>query len=145
MNSQPPCESSESVMTRPCSRNRRAGGMVTVLGGLGLLAVLAVLYRFAPEQYAFYPKCAFHAMTGWQCPGCGGLRAMHALLHGHWREAWGFHPLLVLGLGVGLMLAPVVLAESITGRRWLPRPRGVWWIWCVLGGILISGLGRNLI
>ena len=27
-------------------------------------------------------RCPFHAVTGWYCPGCGGTRALGALLHG---------------------------------------------------------------
>ena len=29
-----------------------------------------------------YPTCPFLAITGWYCPGCGSLRAVHDLLHG---------------------------------------------------------------
>lgn len=30
-----------------------------------------------------FPSCPLRVWTGWLCPGCGTLRAMHALLHGH--------------------------------------------------------------
>jgi len=49
----------------------------------GLLTSAAVLFWFDPTQHAFYPQCLFHQLTGWNCPGCGTLRASHALLHGH--------------------------------------------------------------
>lgn len=29
-----------------------------------------------------YPKCPLKAFTGIDCPGCGGLRATHSLVHG---------------------------------------------------------------
>jgi hypothetical protein len=29
-----------------------------------------------------YPKCPLKLITGIDCPGCGGLRATHAMLHG---------------------------------------------------------------
>src|SRR4029077_15194960 len=38
----------------------------------GLLAGSGVLYTFSPTEHSFYPICLFHALTGWQCPGCGG-------------------------------------------------------------------------
>ncbi|MFD0347031.1 DUF2752 domain-containing protein [Kitasatospora aburaviensis] len=35
-----------------------------------------------PERPGHYPTCPFLAATGWWCPGCGGLRCVHALVHG---------------------------------------------------------------
>ena len=52
-----------------------------------LLIGLAVLYCFNPADYLWMPKCPFKMITGLQCPGCGGQRAIHALLHGHLAEA----------------------------------------------------------
>src|SRR5262245_13538915 len=47
----------------------------------GLLLGLFVIYRVPPEQNRFAPPCMFHKLTGLHCPGCGGTRAVHALLH----------------------------------------------------------------
>ncbi len=55
---------------------------------VAILMALAgiVLFCFDPERCGFYPICIFHQSTGLLCPGCGSLRAMHQLLHGHlWR------------------------------------------------------------
>jgi hypothetical protein len=67
-----------------------------------VLAVLAgvVLFCFDPSRSAFYPVCLFHKTTGLLCPGCGSLRALHELLHGHLATAWRFNPLLVGSLPV---------------------------------------------
>ncbi len=46
------------------------------------VAALAALYVFDPATTAFFPSCPLRAWTGWSCPGCGTLRALHALLHG---------------------------------------------------------------
>ena len=35
-----------------------------------------------PTTRPRYPQCPLKALTGIDCPGCGGLRATHALLHG---------------------------------------------------------------
>jgi hypothetical protein len=40
-----------------------------------------VLYVFDPATTSWFPACPFRALTGWSCPGCGTLRALHALLH----------------------------------------------------------------
>jgi hypothetical protein len=45
------------------------------------LVIAAVLYRFDPATTAWLPSCPLYTWTGWLCPGCGTLRALHALLH----------------------------------------------------------------
>lgn len=45
-------------------------------------ATAFALYAFDPATSAIFPSCPLRAWTGWLCPGCGTLRAMHALLHG---------------------------------------------------------------
>jgi hypothetical protein len=65
-----------------------------------------MLFLFDPARCAFYPVCLFHRITGLDCPGCGATRALHALLHGHVRDAFALNPLLVAGLpvlGLGVM------------------------------------------
>jgi Protein of unknown function (DUF2752) len=49
--------------------------MAAILGGL------AVVFRFPPDKYSFYPRCPVYLSTHWLCPGCGSTRALHALLH----------------------------------------------------------------
>ena len=56
----------------------------------------AVLYFFNPSTHGFYPVCEFHQLTGLNCPGCGGTRAVHQLLHGHVLRALHDNALLVL-------------------------------------------------
>ena len=45
-------------------------------------ATAVALYALDPATSAIFPSCPLRAWTGWLCPGCGTLRAMHALLHG---------------------------------------------------------------
>ena len=46
-----------------------------------LLGGMAVIYRFDPTEYSFYPRCPIYLSTHWLCPGCGSTRALHSLLH----------------------------------------------------------------
>ena len=65
--------------------------VLALIGGI-------VLFLFDPTQSSLFPKCPFLVLTGYQCPGCGAQRAVHALLHGDLRTAWAMHPLLVVSI-----------------------------------------------
>lgn len=56
----------------------------------------------------------FHALTGWDCPACGGQRALHSLLHGRFGEALRFNPFLVVAVPYLLAVAWTSLDD---GRR----------------------------
>ncbi|WP_433472093.1 DUF2752 domain-containing protein [Spirillospora sp. CA-142024] len=60
-----------------------------------LLTASAVSYVAAvdPNEAGHYPTCPFLALTGFQCPGCGSMRTIHALAHGHVQEAFGLNVL----------------------------------------------------
>jgi Protein of unknown function (DUF2752) len=62
----------------------------------GVVAAAATLYRFSPQEYSFYPRCPFFALTGHYCPGCGGTRATAELLHGHLAPALHFNAAVTL-------------------------------------------------
>jgi len=107
-------------------------------------ALLWLLWRFEPQGQVFFPRCSFHELTGLQCPGCGGLRATHALLHGNLRAAWRLNPLLVLSLPAAAWTLGAWGLRRTHGLR-LPHPLGfrhAWVVWLAL--LLGFGLIRNL-
>ena len=59
--------------------------------------IAAVVFFFNPSSYNFYPACQFHRLTGLNCPGCGGTRALYALLHGRFSTALRDNALFVGG------------------------------------------------
>lgn len=38
------------------------------------------------------PPCLFHLISGYYCPGCGGTRAVRALLRGQFLQSFFYHP-----------------------------------------------------
>ena len=72
----------------PYGTRRRSWRAVIAVGTVML--VLAVYYAVTPDS-GFYPRCLFLQLTGWECPGCGSQRAIHALMHGDWAGAWSYN------------------------------------------------------
>lgn len=81
-----------------------AGRARAILGVLFVASALALLFVLPPES-GFYPACPIHALTGTLCPGCGGTRALHALLHGRIYAALAFNPIVTLAAAPALALA----------------------------------------
>lgn len=47
------------------------------------------------EKTGFGLPCVFHSLTGLYCPGCGGTRAVRALLKGDLWMSFQYHPLVL--------------------------------------------------
>ena len=111
---------------------------------IGALAA-AALYAVNPAKHAVYPACPLYATTGWECPGCGGLRATHQLLHGRLAAAWALNPLAVLLVPLYAWFA-VDAALTLARGRGLPKvaPRATL-IWLGLAALVLFGILRNLL
>jgi len=112
----------------------------------GLFGVMAVsmMRFFDPATSGLFPPCPVHYLTGWYCPGCGSLRALHQILHGNLQAAWAMNPLtLILLPFLTYGLASRALAE-IRGQG-LPRiflPAVC--IRALCAAIILFGIVRNL-
>jgi len=101
-----------------------------------------VLFFLDPSHVPIYPTCAFHRVTGLNCPGCGTLRAMHQLLHGHILTALHFNAFVVLSLPLFAWVAVRFIRHEMKGEpRTVVRPL---WMWCYLGLWLAFGIVREL-
>ena len=98
-------------------RATRAAGYVGAFfaGGLALSTLYATTGIGLP--------CPFRALTGWDCPLCGGTRMGGALLHGDIQAAFGFNPLAFVGLTILGVLGALWIVEAAGGRAVrLPQP-----------------------
>lgn len=113
---------------------------------IGVAALLLLLLHVDPATLPWFPKCPIKMLTGWECPGCGSTRALHALLHGHPGRALGFNPLLVVGVPYALTLIGL---EYFGGRRRWPRLREAMTSRAacriILGVLVVYMLLRNLL
>jgi Protein of unknown function (DUF2752) len=71
-----------------------------------IMLVAAVLLLLPPAQHSFYPRCPIYELFHLKCPGCGGTRALAALLHGNLFEALHWNALTTL-------LLPIAAAYGI--------------------------------
>ena len=112
-----------------------------------LVAVGAVawLYAVDPSRAAVMPQCPFRLLTGWDCPGCGFLRATHALLHGRPAEAWAYNPFLVVSLPyLLLLLATEYVWRGPRRQQWRRVLEGRPVVWGYLAAAVLWTLWRNL-
>lgn len=111
-----------SVCVQPGPENTRNVRIVACVFFFLCLAVF-VVWRIDFSQIHI-PICSFYLVTGFRCPGCGGLRAAHALLHGDIAGAWKYNPLVVLlgpwfAYGVIMWAGANVSGCALWPGRWL--------------------------
>jgi hypothetical protein len=135
--------SPETAMSpEPASRRHAHLALAAVLSALA--ATSALLYRFPPTHYGFYPVCPIHQYTGWLCPGCGMTRALAALLRGNLREALHWNPLIAIVVPGLIAWLAIVYRRAITGRRQHWRQFSDVTLCSALAGLAIFTVGRNL-
>ena len=132
------------VVADPAGSAAWRAPLVTPLAVAGAALVGALLVRAAdPNVPGHYPVCLFLTLTGSYCPFCGGLRAVHDLMHGDMVGALGMNPLVVLGL-------PFL---GLAWWRWVRRTAsGVrvtmgtanWPAWLTFGVIVTFWVARNV-
>ena len=108
--------------------------IIAVVGVLGLYAL------FDPSTSVIAPKCMVKMITGYDCPSCGGQRALHALLNGDIGKAFGLNPFLFVAVPYLLAVAYSAFSSSAFAQRLkliVHHPRSVglylilyfaWWI-----------------
>ena len=115
-----------------------------VLAGLVALGATAMLYVLDPREPGNYPICPFLGLTGYHCPGCGSLRAMHQLLQGSPLNALSYNPLTILSLP---FLGYAFVAGGLRAFR-APAPAPIFihptLIWTLFFGITAFWILRNI-
>lgn len=88
--------------------------LLLVVAGLVMLVLGFIYYALDPSTSDAFPRCSFMSLTGYKCPGCGGQRAVHALLNGDVAGAFRYNALLMIAVPwMGLCL----FAESRRTRN----------------------------
>jgi hypothetical protein len=108
------------------------------------MGTAAILYRFSPQEYSFYPRCPFYAVTGHYCPGCGATRAVAELLHGHIGAAIHFNAAITMLLPFLLIYFGRMYWAALRENRldWPTAPTFVWK--AAMAIVLIFAIVRDL-
>ncbi|RZB20805.1 DUF2752 domain-containing protein [Streptomyces sp. F001] len=113
----------------------------------GVLAAVAGAFAYVgavdPNEPGHYPVCPLLQYTGLYCPGCGGLRSAHAVVHGDIAAALQANALAVAGcllFALGWTLWTVRAARGRPLRIDL-RPAQAWTVGALL---LVFTVVRNL-
>ena len=111
---------------------------------MAIVAALCVYYyNVDPAASGTSPRCLLKYITGYDCPGCGSQRALHALLHGHAYEAWRYNPAIL----PALLLAGVYGFLEASPRRFARLERFVYnpiFIMLIAVAVVAWWVGRNL-
>ena len=85
---------------------------------VAICTTMIALYFLNPIDFVWMPKCPVKLLLGIDCPGCGVQRAVHALLHGHYKEAIGYNLFLVVAFPyLFIILLSEVLREGKLRQR----------------------------
>ncbi|GGT12981.1 DUF2752 domain-containing protein [Streptomyces chromofuscus] len=113
----------------------------------GVLAAVATAFAYVgavdPNEPGHYPVCPLLRFTGLYCPGCGGLRSAHAVVHGDLPAALHANAIAVAGWLLLAVLWTVWVVRAARGRpvRLDPRPAHLWTAGALL---LLFTVVRNL-
>jgi hypothetical protein len=126
-------------------------GAVAVLGRLavpaGVFAAVAGAFAYVgavdPNEPGHYPACPLLQFTGIYCPGCGGLRSAHAVVHGDFAAALQDNALAVAGFGLFAVLWTVWVVRSVRGRPFRLEPSSAQ-LWGAGALLLVFTVVRNL-
>lgn len=89
-------------------------------------------------------ECIVHKATGVYCPACGGLRAMHDLMHGHVLDALRDNVLVTIGVPLVLTLWLLALFRKGRSTEHAAKASGVQVWLAALAVIAVFTVVRNL-
>ena len=116
------------------------GWLALAAGAVGICLYALFLYPLVQDV-----GCVFLRMTGFYCPGCGGTRAVIALVHGHFVQALWYHPLVMYG---ALIYGGFMLSHTLE-KLHLFHVRGWqfhnWYLYGAVGILAVNWIVKNVL
>lgn len=99
---------------------RRIPPSAAVGTAAALTGALAYIGLRDPHTSGFgFPPCPFRLLTGWNCPGCGGIRMTHDVLNGDFAAAVTDNVFMLVAIP---LLALWLVMRWRSDRKLLPTP-----------------------
>ncbi|OEV03105.1 DUF2752 domain-containing protein [Streptomyces nanshensis] len=132
----------------PVPAGRRSSVPVSRLAApFGTLAAVGAAFAYVgavdPGEPGHYPVCPLLHFTGLYCPGCGGLRSAHAVVHGDLAGALGMNALAVIGFAVFAVFMVFWVVRVLRSRPVSVELRTPHW-WALGALVLVFTVVRNL-
>ncbi len=112
---------------------------------LVFIVIVSVILFFVQKYDINLPPCTFNMITGLYCPGCGGTRAIKALLHGQIIKSALYHPFVLYGVVIYLwfMISHTIrkfINHNVKGMQY----RNIYiYIWLVI--LVLNFIIRNIL
>lgn len=115
------------------------------LTALAAAAALAVLYLCILREFLPRVPCFFSTFLGIYCPGCGGTRALSAMLQGHFLRALWYHPFIPYFV---FIYFGFLLTQGLH-KLGIKRIRGwkfhYWYLWTGLAILTVNFIVKNIL
>lgn len=114
---------------------------------LALAACLTVLLKVLHLSLVdILPGCSLYRFTGWYCPGCGGTRALSALLSGHPLQSFLYHPAVdYVGILCGWFMVSQTIERVSQGRIRIGMKYHDYYLWILLAILILHCGIRNIL
>lgn len=110
---------------------------------VGCLLLFVYFKIIHPKEASFY--CITWSVLGIYCPGCGGTRAVEALLQGHFLQSLWYHPLVVYSV---VLFGGFMLTQTLE-RLHFSRIKGLkfhnWYLFGALGLVIVNWVIKNIL
>lgn len=111
-----------------------------------IAVVIAALFAVFQERLALlrFP-CIFHEITGLYCPGCGGTRAVMALLKGHIITSFTYNPIVLYGAVMYIWFMGSQMLERLSRGRIKGLKYRHIYLWLALLMVVVNCIVRNIL
>ena len=112
-----------------------------------ILCLLGILWQLFPLPFSrLMLPCVVQSVLGVYCPGCGGTRAVAALLRGDFAGSFICHPLVLYTAAVGGWFLASQTIERVSRHRIRIGMRyRDGYVWAALGIVVVNFVVKNLL
>ncbi len=132
-----------SPQIQPDSSSLLRERISVLVGAFGIAGASLFLAFVNPLEQLGWLRCPVNLTTGLYCPGCGSLRAIHALLNGELLSALSYNVLAVVVLPMLLVVGIRSLFRVLSGRTIILQVHPLL-AWSVFGIVIVFSILRNL-